>query len=703
MSIHHTYTYGNFVLLRGQPFPFGASPVPGGINFSIYSNYATSITLVLFKKNTPEPFAEILIPREFRLGNVASIVVMGLDYEDIEYGYRVDGPYAPRAGHRFDKSKILLDPYAKSIGGRGVWGETPRDNDIYPYRAQVIVNDFDWEGDRPLEIAEEDLIIYEMHVRGFTCHPSSKVTPAHRGTFAGLQEKIPYLKSLGVNCVELMPVFEFDELDNPRHNPLTGDRLFNYWGYSTVGFYAPKAGYAATGRSGGQVQELKTLVKELHRNGIEVFLDVVFNHTAEGNEYGPTISFRGLDNKTYYMLTPEGFYYNFSGCGNTLNCNHPVVRNFVLDCLRYWASEYHIDGFRFDLASILGRDPCGIPLANPPLLEILAFDPILAKCKLIAEAWDAGGLYQVGSFPDYDRWGEWNGKFRDDMRRFLKSQGCLKDVAQRMQGSPDMYGRVGRRVSSSINFITAHDGFTLTDLVSYNEKHNESNGENNQDGDNHNESWNCGAEGPTTDVEVNTLRRRQIRNAIALLMVSQGIPMILMGDEMGRTQAGNNNAYCHDSELSWLDWNLLKTNAALFRFVKSCISFRHAHPALRSREYFRHQDYMGSGYPDISWHGVEAWHPDWSDETHTLAFLLCGKHAQAGTAQDDFIYVAMNMHWEPHGFQLPKLPPLMQWHVFANTWMQPPDDVYEPGTEPPIAEQNWIMVGARSVVILVGR
>ena len=448
MSIHHTYTYGNFVLLRGQPFPFGASPISGGVNFSIYSNYATAITLVLFKREAPEPFAEIPIPREFRLGNVASIVIMGLDYEDIEYGYRVDGPYNPRTGHRFDNSKILLDPYARGISGRDVWGAVARENDPYPYRARVVVDDFDWQGDRPLEIPEEDLIIYEMHVRGFTCHASSKVNPEYRGTFAGLQEKIPYLKSLGINCVELMPIFEFDELDNPRHNPLTGGRLFNYWGYSTVGFYAPKAGYAAAGKVGQQSIELKTLVKELHRNGIEVILDVVFNHTAEGNEHGPTISFRGLDNKTYYMLTPEGFYYNFSGCGNTLNCNHPVVRNFVLECLRYWAAEFHIDGFRFDLASILGRDPQGIPLANPPLLEILAFDPILAKCKLIAEAWDAGGLYQVGSFPDYDRWGEWNGKYRDDIRRFIKSQGTIKDVAQRLQGSPDLYERAGRPVLS---------------------------------------------------------------------------------------------------------------------------------------------------------------------------------------------------------------------------------------------------------------
>jgi glycogen operon protein len=703
MSIHHTYTHGNFVLLRGQPFPFGASPIPGGVNFSIYSNYATAITLVLFKKNAAEPFAEMLIPREFRLGNVFSIAILGLNYEDIEYGYRVDGPYEPKAGHRFDTHKILLDPYAKGISGRDVWGELPRENEFYSYRARVVVDDFDWEGDRPLEIPEEDLIIYEMHVRGFTCHPSSKVSPSHRGTFAGLQEKIPYLKSLGVNCVELMPIFEFDELDNPRHNPLTGERLFNYWGYSTVGFYAPKAGYAAAGKTGQQSIELKTLIKELHRNGIEVILDVVFNHTAEGNENGPTISFRGLDNKTYYMLTPEGFYYNFSGCGNTLNCNHPVVRNFVLECLRYWAAEFHIDGFRFDLASILGRDPQGIPLANPPLLEILALDPILAKCKLIAEAWDAGGLYQVGSFPDYDRWGEWNGKYRDEIRRFLKSQGDMKEVALRLQGSPDLYEKAGRRVSSSINFITAHDGFTLADLVSYNHKHNEANGEDNQDGTDDNESWNCGVEGPTTNAEINALRQRQMRNAIAILMVSQGIPMILMGDEMGRTQNGNNNAYCHDSELTWLDWHLLKTHAALFRFVKNCIAFRKAHPALRNRQFYRNEDYMGSGYPDISWHGQKAWKPDWSEDTHTLAFLLCGRHAKVGTVQDEYLYVAMNTHWEAHGFELPQLPRGVRWHVFANTWMPAPDDVWEPGTEPVLSEQSWIMVGERSVVILVGR
>jgi isoamylase len=702
MTIHQTYAYGKFKLRHGQPFPFGATPVPGGINFSIYSNHATAATLVLYHKGEVQPFAEIPFVREFRMGNVVSMIVMGLDYENLEYGYRVDGPFNPKAGHRFDTNRILLDPYAKSIGGRDVWGAPIKDHGDYPYRGQIVSDEFDWEGDRPLEIPAEDLIIYEMHVRGFTRHPSAHVSPRHQGTFAGLQEKIPYLKELGVNCVELMPIFEFDELDNPRQNPLTGEPLFNYWGYSTIGFYAPKAAYAASGDRGGQVTELKSLIKALHQNGIEVMLDVVFNHTAEGNEHGPTISFRGLDNKTYYMLSPDGHYLNYSGCGNTLNCNHPVVRVFVLDCLRYWASEYHIDGFRFDLASILGRSPNGEPLANPPLLETLAYDPILANCKLVAEAWDAGGLYQVGSFPNYDRWGEWNGKYRDDVRRFIKGNGKVSAMAQRLQGSPDLYAKAGRSVDSSLNFITAHDGFTLADLVSYSHKHNQSNGEENRDGSNDNDSWNCGVEGFTNDPEILALRRRQMRNAIAILMVSQGVPMLLMGDEMARSQNGNNNTYCHDSELNWLDWNLLRVNAAFFRFVKNCVAFRNRHPVLRNREYFRHQDYLHVGYPDISWHGQKANQPDWSD-AYTLAFMLCGKYVKGNHLPDDFIYVALNSHWEAHSFELPRLPIGMKWHVFVNTSMEPPEDVWEPGSEPLLQEQAWFLLGPRSVVILVGR
>ena len=490
-----------YKLRPGRPIPFGATFVPGGVNFSIFSSHATGCTLVLFDKGEPLPKARIPFPKEFRIGNVFSMTVFDLDYETTEYGYLMDGPFNPQEGHRFDSTKILLDPYARAIGGRDVWGKQPDWNDVFPHRSRLVFDDFDWDDDLPLEIPMEDLVIYEMHVRSFTRHPSSSAK--YPGTFAGIRQKIPYLKELGVNCVELMPIYEFDEFENSRTNPDTGELLLNYWGYSTVGFFAPKAGYAATGKMSMQVDEFKALVKALHKNGIEVMLDVVFNHTAEGNENGPYISFRGIDNKTYYMLTPDGYYFNFSGTGNTLNCNNPIVRNIVLDCLRYWAAEYHVDGFRFDLASILGRDPLGYPLSNPPLLESLAYDPILARCKLIAEAWDAGGLYQVGSFPAYGRWAEWNGKYRDTIRKFLKGEaGQVGDLAQRIQGSPDLYA--GRGPTASINFITAHDGFTLNDLVSYNDKHNEANGEGNRDGANDNNSWNCGWEGPTTMTRAST-------------------------------------------------------------------------------------------------------------------------------------------------------------------------------------------------------
>ncbi|GGA53073.1 glycogen debranching protein GlgX [Okeania sp. KiyG1] len=701
IDIHPTHSHGDLKLRSGKPFPFGATLVPGGVNFSIFSSNATSCTLVLFKKGALQPMAEIPFPEEFRIGNVYCMVIFDLDIENIEYGYRMDGPNNFQEGQWFDKNKILMDPYAKIIGGRDVWGVFPNWDDNYQHRARIAYDDFDWENDRPLEIPPEDQIIYEMHVRSFTAHPSSGVK--HPGTFAAIREKIPYLKELGVNSVELMPIYEFDEFENSRPSPITGEMLYNYWGYSTVGFFAPKAGYAATGKLGMQMDELKALVKDLHKNGIEVILDVVFNHTAEGNENGPTISFRGIDNKVYYMLTPEGYYYNFSGCGNTINCNNPIVRGVVLDCLRYWASEYHIDGFRFDLASILGRDPWGAPLANPPLLETLAFDPILANCKLIAEAWDAGGLYQVGSFPAFGRWAEWNGKYRDAIRKFIKGDCTVGEMAQRLQGSPDLYAWQGRAPATSINFITAHDGFTLADMVSYNEKHNEANGENNNDGANDNESWNCGAEGWTDNQGINALRSRQMRNAIAIMMVSQGVPMLLMGDEIGRSKHGNNNTYCHDSELNWLNWEFLKTNAELFRFVKNCIAFRKAHPVLRNRNHFRNQDYIGSGYADITWHGTQAWNADWSESCRTIAFMVCGKHAKEGKQPDNYIYVAMNMHWETQWFNIPGLPQGMQWHVFANTACPSPEDAWEPGTEPVLGNQQGLLVGDRSVVILVGK
>ena len=697
-----THHYEDYRLRPGKPLPFGSTIVPGGINFSIYSRYATSCELLLFNKGENEPFVVIPFPREFEIGNVFSMIVFDLDYETIEYGYRMDGPFDTSVGHRFDKTRILMDPYAKLISGRDVWRKEPDWDNSYQHRSKVAFDDFDWEGDSPLEKPLEDCVIYEVHVRNMTAGNGANVK--HPGTFSALREKIPYFKKLGVTTVEILPIHEFDEVENYRKSPTSDEYLVNYWGYSNVGFFAPKAGYAATGKFGMQMDELKTTVKDFHKNGIEIILDVVFNHTAEGNENGPYISYRGLDNKSYYMLTPEGYYYNFSGCGNTLNCNNPIVRDMILDCLRFWVAEYHVDGFRFDLASILGRDQNGAPMSNPPLLESLAFDPVLGKSKLIAEAWDAGGLYQVGSFPSWNRWTEWNGRFRDDLRRFLKGEpGLVGSIGQRVQGSPDLYASGNRGAVASVNFITCHDGFTLMDLVSYDNKHNEANGEDNRDGSNDNDSWNCGWEGPASDSHILYLRSKQIKNAIAIITISQGVPMILAGDEFGNSQMGNNNAYCQDNEISWLDWQDVKKNSDIFRFAKNIIAFRKAHPALRSDKHLRNCDYVGSGYPDISWHGKQAWQPDWSFESRNIAFLLCGKHAREGTVQDDYIYVAMNMHWEMHGFELPVLPSDMTWHVFANTDVAAPKDIWRVGREPEAEDQAEFLVGPRSVAILVGK
>jgi glycogen operon protein len=702
IDIYPTHRHGELWLRAGRPQPFGATIVPGGINFSVFSRHAISCTLVLFRKGEPRPYVEIPFPDAFRIGNVWAMIVFGLDFEEVEYGFRMDGPYRPHAGHRFNRHKILLDPYARAIGGRAHWAEPEDEGNPMPFRGRVLIDDFDWQNDRQLEIPAEDLIIYEMHVRGFTRHQSSGVK--FPGTFAAIREKIPYLLELGVNAIELMPIQEFDEHESDFYDPYTGEKLRNYWGYSTVGFFAPKAGYAATGHLGMEADELKALVKLLHRSGIEVILDVVFNHTAEGNEKGPTISYRGLDNKIYYMLRPDGSYQNFSGTGNTLNCNNPVVRNLVLDALRYWVAEYHIDGFRFDLASILGRDAEGHPLANPPLLESLAHDPVLGRTKLIAEAWDAGGLYQVGTFPAYGRWAEWNGRYRDALRRFIKGDpGLTGEMAQMVKGSPHMY--LERGPTASINFITCHDGFTLNDLVSYADKHNLANGEDNRDGANDNHSWNWGQEGPTDDPAIQTLRDRLMRNAITILMVCQGVPMIHMGDEMAHTKYGNNNTYAQDNELSWIDWRRLAERADLFRFFRHAIAFRQAHPALRRRYHLHERDMIDSGFPDISWHGLRHGKPDWSPHSRTLAFMLCGLHAvlMPGRTADDHIYVAMNMHWEPHTFELPRLQDGRRWHVFADTYRPSPDDICEPGMERSLRTQRNLPVGPRSVVILVGR
>jgi isoamylase len=627
------------------------------------------------------------------VGDVHAMTVFDLDPEEFEYGFRMEGPSAPREGHRFDPERVLLDPMARAIAWRPTWGH--RDEHLATPRGRMIAEDFDWEDDQPLGLPLEDLVIYEMHVRGFTRHPTSGVR--FPGTYAGLREKIPYLVELGVNCVELLPIFEFDETEVDRLNPATGERLVNYWGYSTLGFYAPKAAYAATGPCHLQLDEFKTLVKELHRHGIEVILDVVFNHTSEGNENGPTLSFRGLDNVTYYMLTPDGCYYNFSGCGNTLNCNHPVVRDFVLNCLRHWVAGYHIDGFRFDLASILGRAADGTPLANPPLLESLVLDPVLSRTTLIAEAWDAGGLYQVGHFPAYGRWAEWNGKYRDCARKFLKGDlGQVGEMAQRLSGSPDLYYHRGP--TASINFITCHDGFTLADVVSYNNKHNEANGEENRDGANDNNSWNCGVEGATNDPAILALRRRQMKNALAMLFLSQGVPMILMGDESGRSQQGNNNTYCQDNELNWLDWSLQEQHAELFRFCQALIALRKAHPVLR-HPHFAGSGRGDSGTLDISWHGTQAWRADLSGTSRVLAFQA----RLRGGNPDDVVYAAFNLYWETLPFEPPTVDDGRQWHVFANTGLESPNDICSPGSEPPLENPKQLLVGGRSVVILVAR
>jgi glycogen operon protein len=685
-----------FPVHEGFLLPQGATPITNGVNFSIASHHATSCTLVLFNAGERDPFVEIPIPDEFRIGDVYAITVYDLDIDDLEYGFRFDGPFDPRAGHRFNRQAVLLDPRAKSISGRDVWGQPAPADRPAPFRARILFPDFDWQGDRPLEIPSDELIIYEMHVRGFSRHESSQTR--FPGTFDALREKIPYLKQLGVNCVELLPIFEFDEMDNPRSNPHTGEKLKNFWGYNTIGFFAPKAGYAATGALGFQADELKSLIRDLHKNGIEVMLDVVFNHTAEGNENGPFLHFRGIDNKIYYMLTPDGQYYNFSGCGNTLNCNHPVVRTFVIDCLRYWVSEFHIDGFRFDLAAILGRAPDGRPLPDPPLLQLLAGDSILRRSKLIAEAWDAGGLYQVGTFPNYGRWAEWNGKYRDSLRKFLKSEpGLVPEVAERVIGSPDLYGNRGP--TASVNFITCHDGFTLHDLVSYNDKHNEANGEQNRDGANDNNSWNSGVEGPTDDPSILAQRLRTMKNALAILLASQGIPMLLAGDEFGQTQHGNNNAYCQDSPIAWLDWNLLQKNAELFRFTSLMIARRKHHHALAHATPPGVR--MADGWSlDASFHGTSPWNVDWSPDSRALAILLTA--SKTGESSDT-VYLVMNMYWDTLSFGLPQPPEGHTWHIAVNTGVDAPADIWEPGAEPRIQDQSYILASARSVILLAAR
>ncbi len=689
MDSFPTHELGGIKYRRGLAEPFGATIVyDDAVNFSVFSKDAESCELLLYHKGEEEPFVVIPFLDEFRIGNVFAMIVYDFDYEEMEYGYRMDGPFDPEHGLWFNKEKVLLDPYARMIAGREEWGKEYDPSRQFQHRGMVIPLDYDWGDDKPLETPLKDLVIYETHVRGLTMHESSGAK--RRGTFFGLSEKIPYLQELGINCVELLPIFEFDEFENSRL--LDGKRLYNYWGYSTVGFFAPKMSYAASGARGLAADELKNVIRRFHAAGIEVILDVVFNHTAEGNERGPYISFRGVDNRTYYLLTPEGYYFNYSGCGNTMNCNNAVVRNFILDCLRYWVSVYHIDGFRFDLASILSRDEQGVPMSSPPLLESLAHDPILGKTKLIAEAWDAGGLYQVGSFPAWGRWAEWNGKFRDCLRRFVKGDSeCGPEMLSRLQGSPDLYSN--RSAEASINFVTCHDGFTLADLVSYNDKHNEANGEENRDGANDNNSWNCGVEGPTDDEEVLALRLRQIKNTAALLLLSRGVPMILAGDEFCNSQGGNNNAYCQDNDISWLDWTDLEKNKSVFEFFKTLIAFRKDHPVLRRKEFYTAMN--SSGYPELSFHGEHAWSFDSSAPFHTFGFMYAETKHDHGADEDGFIYCGVNTHWEPASLELPIIPAEMSWYKVAYS----ADDAC--GGEP--VGSGSVTLMPRSVLLLMGR
>lgn len=669
---------------------YGACVASNGVSFTINSHGATRCTLLLFKPQAPKPYARIPFPDSYRIGDTYSMLVFDIKPDEFEYAFSFDGPYEPAKGLLFNEENVLLDPYSRAVTGQRKWGEKPEGGKDFEYRARVVKSSFDWGNIKQLEQPFEDLVIYETHVRGYTKDKSSGVSAP--GTFAGLKDKIPYLKDLGINAVELMPIFEFDEMESAR--VVDGVQLYNYWGYNTVSFFAPNTSYAFNEEHNHEGDELKSLIKALKENGIEVILDVVFNHTAEGNEMGPCFSFKGIDNNVYYMLTPDAHYYNFSGCGNVMNCNHPVVRSFIIDCLRHWAIEYRVDGFRFDLASILGRDQNGAPMANPPILESLAFDPVLGKMKLIAEAWDVGGLYQVGSFPSWNRWAEWNGRYRDDMRSFLKGDdGMAGNAITRITGSRDLYSPESRGHKASVNFMTCHDGFTLYDLYSYNEKHNEKNGWNNTDGDNNGHSWNCGAEGETDDPNVNGLRRRLIKNAFAALLCSRGPAMFFAGDEFCNTQFGNNNAYCQDNIISWLDWSRLEEFKEIHDFVRHMIQFRKEHPILRKMT-----KPSSCQFPEISVHNGTPFNASTDYKTKLIGIMYAGRNEE--DTEDDIVFYCMNAYWEPLVMQLPVLPNGKHWHVDTNTNAEYFDgEDFTAKTE--LLGVNTIRVPARTTIILV--
>jgi isoamylase len=679
----------------GLSAPLGATVTEEGVNFSVFSKSATSIDLLLFEDaEALEPSRVVrLTSREHRTYHYWHVLVPDIAPGQV-YAYRADGPFAPERGLRFDPDKVLLDPYGLAVAVPRAYDRmaaTIRGGNAAVAIKSVVADParYDWEGDRPLRRPFTESVIYELHVRGFTRHASSGVTEEKRGTYAGLIEKIPYLKDLGITAVELLPIQQFD--------PQAAPRGVNYWGYQPVSFFAPHHAYSSTPDPLGALDEFRDMVKALHRAGIEVILDVVYNHTAEAGADGPTQCYRGLANEFYYILQDDrSKYADYTGCGNTLNANQPIVRRMIQDSLRYWVAEMHIDGFRFDLASILTRDERGNPLPNPPVVMDIESDPLLAGTKLIAEAWDAAGLYQVGSFIG-DTWQEWNGRFRDDVRRFWKGDnGSVRALAQRLLGSPDLYGHEEREAEQSINFVTCHDGFTLNDLVSYNQKHNEANGEDNRDGANDNLSWNCGAEGPTDDPAVEALRNRQIKNFIAVLMLAAGTPMLLMGDEARRTQRGNNNAYCLDDDLNWFDWGLLERHADVHRFVKAFAAFR------QRRDVVAHASALSLNqlleHSRLDWHGVRLGHPDWNDNSHALAFTLRSLHSRF------VLHAMLNAYWEPLAFEVPAADGTIApgWRRAVDTAAPPPHDGL-PWMDAPVHVTGNCVVQPRSLVLLVAR
>nr|MBF0222426.1 glycogen debranching protein GlgX [Desulfobulbaceae bacterium] len=650
----------------GQPYPLGLTIQGKSLNFSIVSTDATSVVLCLFEPGISQPFTEILLdPYQNRTGNVWHISVTGIKKGSL-YAYRIDGPKTAKH-HRFDVKNFLLDPYAKTVVGNEVWGKRKKNQ---PLLGVVDQLPFKWHDDRPLKRPLQETIIYEMHVRGFTMNKNSGVK--NPGTYEGIIEKIPYLTDLGITAVELLPIHEFDETEIKFANPLSPQPLVNFWGYNSINFFSPKAGYAVSKAPGQQINEFKSLVKALHNAGLEIILDVVFNHTGEGDITGPTLSFRGIDNGIYYLLDSENNYANYSGCGNTVNCNHPVVREFIIDCLRYWVLEMHVDGFRFDLASIFSRGQNGQPLEIAPLVEQIAADPFLADTKIIAEAWDAAGLYQVGSFSTDSRWAEWNGRYRDDVRSFMCGhKNTVTALATRVAGSSDLFKESGRSPNNSVNFITSHDGFTMYDLVSYNSKVNTANGENNRDGENHNISWNSGKEGPTTSKEIQNLRFRRMRTMATILLLSQGTPMLLAGDEFCRTQKGNNNAYCQDNPLSWLDWSLAEKHKDMHRFFKKLIGLRKDHPVFHRTAFFTKT--QKNKPADILWQGTHRGTEDWSAESRLLCLFLNGE------AMNDInnFFIAFNAGSSTLDVELPSTQKQTYWHPIIDTAQLSPNDILD--------------------------